>query len=103
MAKPHPDVVNIDFLGAWRAHAKFQPIWSKYLAIMPRHTYIHTCTYEPKYIFESVHDSNSLGPSLIQKQSFGTFSLYYQMGKGNARKNPTHVTPKIKLFNYTRF
>ena len=22
------------------------------------------------------------------------------MGKGNARKDPTHVTPKIKLFNF---
>ena len=31
----------------------------------------------------------------------GPFSLYTPMGRGVARRDPTHVTPKVKLCMYT--
>ena len=40
-------VFNIIHAGTWRAHAKFWPFWSKYLAMMLRHhkwVWSHTCT-----------------------------------------------------------
>ena len=34
---------------------------------------------------------------------FGTFSLYTPMGSGIARRDPTHVTPKVNLYMHTMF
>ena len=63
--------------------------------------YIQTCihTYEPKCVLKWVHGSNSFSPIFIQRFFFFfcTFSLYTPMGRGVARRDPTHVTPKVNF------
>ena len=44
-----------------------------------------------------------LSPSIVQKFFLGTFSLYTQMGRGVARRDTAHVTPKVKLCMHTIF
>ena len=106
MAKPHPllcpHVFNIAHPGSWRAHAKFWSFWSNYLAVMPRYTYIQTyiCTFEAKYILYSVCESKSYVEALF-KSTLLTLMLYTQMGRSVARRDPAHITPKVKLFMHT--
>ena len=72
---PCPHVFNNAHLGSWRVHAEFQPFWSRWLAVMPTHT------YEPKYILKCVHRSNSFGPSVIQNTIFWHYFTLYTNGK----------------------
>ena len=78
---------------------QFQPLWSKHLEMMPRHTYIQT--YKPKYILMWVRGSNSLGPIVTQNYFFNNFFLHYTPMRSEARRDYTHVTPKVELCMHT--
>ena len=75
---------------------------------------MQTYTYEPKkYIYKWVYGSNSLGPICIQKfASFPFFFFFFFLWhffslltsvKWYARRDPTHVTPKVNLYMHTMF
>ena len=69
------NVFNNAHPGSWSVYAEFRPFWFKSLAVMPRHTHIHT--YKPKYILKCAHGSNSFGPSVMKKFSFFFCALFH--------------------------
>ena len=64
-----------------------------------------THIYEHKYILKCVCRSNPFDPSVIQKSFFffGTSSLYTPIGGGVARRDPIHITPRVKLCIHTMY
>ena len=82
MAKTHllsyPQVFNNAHPGSWRAHAKFQPFWSKRLLwCLDTHTNIHAYIWTKIYIKMGVSCILLLGPIFIQKFFFFFFFLLF--------------------------
>ena len=51
---------------------------------------------DSKYIW--VHGSNSLGSSVLAEIPFLAFLALHRKGRGVARWDPAHVTPRVKLY-----
>ena len=62
---------------------------------------LDTHTYEHKYTLKCVRRSKPFVSSVTQKSFFDT-SLY-TMGRGVARRDLTHITPKVKLCMHTMY
>ena len=69
------------------------------LVVLPIHTHVQTYinTYEEKHILKSVCESNSLGPSVIQKLSFWHFFAKHTNGKWCSKEesHPCHSQSQI--------
>ena len=56
---------------------------------------------DSKYIW--VHESNSLGSSVLAEIQFLAFLALHRKERGVARWDSAHVTPRVKLYMHTKF
>ena len=101
MAKSNPlpcqHVFNHAHPDSYRAHAKFRHFWSQCLDMMSRHIHTNQNVKMGSWIKLLRSTLNLCVFCFFLFFFLGTFSLYTPMGIGVARRDPTHVTPKVNF------